>query len=226
MKHIFTLSLLFMVIVGYSQDSLQWVEKLPSDVRVFRKPTYFSTPNNKFPGSNVQIVGYSNDFLKVKMDDGSEGYVLSDFVPNGNRYEQILIHRMAEDVVAKKGLYFASIEVYQRNMSDGVDVRIVMGYNGNKVIKYIHIFINPYNGVGDSVSDQITGQKTIKYTLTGPVDFLKPSELIAEQLFYSSTAVCVQINKVEIEYMDGTKEIYIRDLPQLFLPSMVNDCSY
>lgn len=91
------------------------------------------------------------------------------------------------------------------NSAGGVSVKIRFRNDTQKVIKYITFITIPYNAVNDVVSSQFDSQQG-RLQATGPIDAGKTSEFYWENCWYNSTIVEAKIAKVEILYMDGTKE--------------------
>lgn len=103
------------------------------------------------------------------------------------------------------------------NSADGVDVKIAWINSSPKTIKYITFDVIPYNAVGDIVSCRIRNESNRRLKSTGPFatgegdayysDYLnKWYGGIWETVWYNNTVVRLEFDKIEIEYMDGTKE--------------------
>ena len=118
------------------------------------------------------------------------------------------------------------IRVYELNVddinsADGVDVEITWINKSDKTIKYIVFEVVPYNAVDDVVKCRIRNESNRRLQSTGPFAtgegdaylytsvFGDKSEWwggIWEAVWYNNTVVRLEFNKIEIEYMDGTKE--------------------
>src|SRR5699024_3813016 len=161
---------------------------------------------DNFRGQEVKIIGYSNGFLKLAIDDNTFGYTIPTFIPNGKQYEKILQEKLEKEISSKKGVYFLSNEVHSINSADGVDIRIVFGYNGEKSIKYLSLKMKSYNRAGDQVSDKISGDKIFTIDLKGLINKFNHRAFTHDAFFYNSTAVCMELINVSLEFMDGTKK--------------------
>lgn len=98
-----------------------------------------------------------------------------------------------------------------------------------KTIKYIRYKLVAYNEVGDVVRGSIKRTSTSTLLDTGPHEFVLrngPQWSSWDPLLYNSSITCMKITRAEVEFMDGTKAIYVRDLPNLLADGFTNDCSY
>lgn len=82
-----------------------------------------------------------------------------------------------------------------------VNVKLSFLNNSRKIIKYATFYFTPYNRVGDSVEYQM------KMLFTGPLE----SEYYMENFstmeeWNNDTISSIVLDKVEVEYMDGTQE--------------------
>lgn len=93
----------------------------------------------------------------------------------------------------------------------GVDISIAWENRSPKTIKYIYFTVTPYNAVGDVVSCEITNNSTVCVYCTGPYEQYEGCYLLGilvgstwENVWYRNSVAYFTIDKVEIEYMDGT----------------------
>ena len=95
-----------------------------------------------------------------------------------------------------------------------VSVRFSFKNNTSKTIKYLRIYVTPYNAVGDvppSVlnvqSSSIVDNGTACLVYTGPI---KPGKIVKDietgNVWHHLTIVRCKLERAEIEYMDGGKE--------------------
>lgn len=103
------------------------------------------------------------------------------------------------------------INVYtsEPNSASGVDIHTIWKNTSNKTIKYISFYWTPYNAVNDEVPCLIRGFKNWGGKVTGPI---KPGQVYGygrswECLWYNNTIKRATLDKIEIEYMDGTSKI-------------------
>lgn len=116
---------------------------------------------------------------------------------------------------AQKKLRIHDKGVYDINSVGGVDVEIVWENRSEKVVKYIYFTVTPINAVGDAVECRITRESKKILKSTGPFEQFEGGYIylsitgeiwgdIWENVWYNGTVDHIQINSVEIEYMDGT----------------------
>ncbi len=94
------------------------------------------------------------------------------------------------------------------NSAGGVDLILYWKSTSTKTIKYIYIYVTPYNRVGDVESSNIGGKTTSKCKLIGPYNSGDGGRSTFENVWYNSSISSARIEKIEIEYNDGTSEIY------------------
>lgn len=110
-------------------------------------------------------------------------------------------------------------KIEEINSADGVDISITCQYLDNsKDIKYLEFTMEPYNCVGDRVSGRYDSGRKIGQ-ITGPIS-ASNERLVYHwgTMWYNSTICSIKIVKVEVEYMDGTKYIYVKELPKISSP--------
>lgn len=116
------------------------------------------------------------------------------------------------------------------NAADGVSMHLAFLPTNRKTIKYIRANVTAYNEVGDRVLGRHNDSYSRPLNITGPLEVAEyPVEVESfywENLWYNSTITCARMTRLEVEYMDGTRGIYVRDLPQLYAEGFSNDCSY
>ena len=102
----------------------------------------------------------------------------------------------------------STVETWQSgpNSAGGVSVRICYKNDTEKTIKYATFTVVPYNAVKDRVSCSIS-RKSEKYlSITGPIAPNAQNRPYWENCWYNNTISTVVLTKIEIEYMDGSKE--------------------
>ena len=100
------------------------------------------------------------------------------------------------------------------NSAGGISVKWSFKNNTDKTIKYASFWMTPLNAVNDVVSCSIRRKSTDGVKFTGP---LAPGALYQnafwENAWYNNSIRTVRMDKVYIEYMDGTTEsIYPVDI--------------
>ncbi len=113
------------------------------------------------------------------------------------------------------------------NSVGGVEVSIAFANRDSvRTLKYIHFTVTPYNAVGDAVASSIGRESTQRLSVTGPI---APRSKVEERhwapVWYNSTVTCLLLNRVDVEYMDGSKYSYVRELPSVLSPAMRNSCA-
>lgn len=94
------------------------------------------------------------------------------------------------------------------NSAGGLQYWCFTKYIGSKQIKYYTIFYEMFNSVGDPAYDDIKGLSVFSTKTSGPVD---PGNYIVDisddrPVVYCWNCDRLQINTIELEYMDGTKD--------------------
>lgn len=97
----------------------------------------------------------------------------------------------------------------ESNSAGGLQFLWAHKYMGTKEVKYYTLYIKLYNAVGDEVEDEIKGNSQIKLKMIGPIN---PGEYLLatssrDPLLYCSLCDKITIEKIELEYMDGTKDM-------------------
>ena len=123
--------------------------------------------------------------------------------------------------ILEKGspLNIIGTKIEEINPADGVDISVTWQYLDNtKDIKYLYFTMLPYNCVGDPISGRYDkGSKRGK--ITGPISSSnKRQESHWETFWYNNTVCSIKITKVEVEYMDGSKYTYVKELPKISSP--------
>lgn len=100
-------------------------------------------------------------------------------------------------------------EVWQSgpNSAGGVSVQFRYGNDSDKTVKYVTFTVVPYNAVKDVQSCTISGISEARLQVTGPINAKDADSCTFENVWYNSTISTVELTKIEIEYMDGSKEI-------------------
>lgn len=96
---------------------------------------------------------------------------------------------------------------YGANSAGGVALRFTYKNDTEKTIKYAYFTVVPYNAVKDKVSCTVkrVSEQTVK--ITGPIEPNIHRTPRWENLWYNNTIRTVELKEIEIEYMDGSKEV-------------------
>lgn len=75
-------------------------------------------------------------------------------------------------------------------------------------IKYICVYLKPYNSVGDAVGCTVQGHSTFGINITGPIEVGDTWRGYSEGMWYNHSIVGAAVEYATVEYMDGTKELF------------------
>lgn len=133
----------------------------------------------------------------------------------------------AEEAIRKKypDLLVHSVSPSLPNSAGGIDVNLVFEVMNGKTVKYLQLEVSAFNAVGDRVLKTSPGDPTGRLRYTGPVQKSDGLESASwETVWYNSTISCVRVDKIRVEYLDGSSATYIKDLPMIFHPDFSNKC--
>lgn len=140
-------------------------------------------------------------YYKVESAD-TTGWVSKNDVPSDQEYRQ---NRRLVDKLKDKGYTVVPVfQTFGKNSADGVNLRFGVTNISDKTVKYVRSTVELFNSVGDPVEGENSGESIAKAKLTGPI---KPGEAGTakfENLWYSSTATCAELNGLQVEFMDGS----------------------
>ena len=112
-------------------------------------------------------------------------------------------HKVTEEIKKLSPITFLSIR-YNIDSVGGVEWDFEIKSNSQKTIKYITMYWNCYNAVGDLVKDQITGKTNYGIKITGPIEYGYSSTWNNTSKFYNHNFDHLKMTKVQVEFMDGT----------------------
>lgn len=95
------------------------------------------------------------------------------------------------------------------NSVGGVSFTVTFQNTSDKVIKYADFTVTPFNRVGDIATSEIADLSTTSLRATGPfaLDYNGSRGIEWGPVWYNSTIAFSLIEKIEIEFMDGTTQI-------------------
>ena len=96
-------------------------------------------------------------------------------------------------------------KVLERNALSGLGMQTIFYNASGKDIKYVTFTYAPYNQVNDIVTDQYGGTIVSKKH-TGPIESGAMSIATFDGIWYDDTITEIILEKVSIDYMDGTSE--------------------
>lgn len=138
----------------------------------------------------------------------------------------------------KKIITIAGVNVSKPNSAGGCNVTIAFKNTSKKEIKYIYYTVTPYNGVKDVVCCDIRDYSSTLLQKTGPIepgyanyvedwgynsDYYVTVSGRWSNVWYNYGIKYIKLNKIKIEYMDGSILIINEDLVKdCFIPCKDN----
>ena len=92
------------------------------------------------------------------------------------------------------------------NSAGGLDVKGTIVNTGEKTIKYITIYFQPFNAVGDAVGCDVHNVSERGLRCTGPIAPNGTHDFWGENHWYNHSIKTVKVTKAAIQYMDGSEE--------------------
>jgi hypothetical protein len=203
-------------------------------------------------GAKLSVTGYvpgpGGSYGAWRVSDGIRtAYLTTPFLVlhrngsplNGRNAEKQVAIAMAEFAAAiqrERSVLFKdhdfivmSISPYGPSSAGGVGVRSTYRHlKAGSVIKYLTFVVEAYNAVGDRVTDQVTGESTKSFQITGPIRTADEAEAdresVWEPAWYNRTVTCLMLKTVRVQYMDGTEKTFEGDDPQIRHPEFRNSC--
>ncbi len=77
-----------------------------------------------------------------------------------------------------------------------------------QTLKYVTVYLTPYNSVGDPVNCTVKGHSTYGINITGPISVGQKWEGYASDMWYNNTIVSAKIDHVDVTYNDDKIERY------------------
>ena len=176
---------------------------------------------------DYKCVGLLDGYFEVKSLNGRIGWIRELSVDNYADYREIMIWRkISKARRSGQDLLINNIAIDRSGYANGVSFVIKWLYtNPRKTIKYIYFTVVPYNSVGDIQKCEITGRSAFTGQETGPINFSTYFEVsYMENAWYNPTITCIKLIKVRVEYMDGSRYTYIRELPKILDKNFRNSC--
>lgn len=94
------------------------------------------------------------------------------------------------------------------NQAGGIGTQISLQNTAGKTIKYVTVYVIPFNAVGDQVNCTVRGHSVYGIKITGPIAVGQKWEGYSDGMWYNNSVVAAKIDHVHCVYMDGTEEIY------------------
>lgn len=123
--------------------------------------------------------------------------------------------------------YVLKLGIDRVNSANGVEPYIeLINPNKDSAIKYATFALTLYNGVGDAVQSSIGGGATKLVQFTGPLTHAAGSTPVSwGPVWYNSTAKCIALQSVSIEFMNGRKVSFSgKQLRSVLASTLKNSC--
>lgn len=93
----------------------------------------------------------------------------------------------------------------------GVSYEITFYNLSGKTIKYIHLYVTPYDILGDVAPSAVNAKTKAELMLEGPIGPEDKTSFMWENVWFNRKISCIEPNSIEINYMDGSTEVLNRD---------------
>ncbi len=173
-----------------------YVDKIVNETYNTNSNTFYDLGSGKKLG---HILGLAKFDLK--------GYITTGVLVNTQ--EQLVYAILDNDVKKQKISTPILITDYSTKLNSvgGVNFNLTVANNSGKTINYIHYTVHVINRVGDTVYDTISGKKSFRLKDTGPYASNTTPSGVWETIMYNYSAYDVVIDKIEIEYKDGSTDV-------------------
>ena len=89
-----------------------------------------------------------------------------------------------------------------------IGAAIVLENLAGKTLKYVTVYLAPYNNVGDQVGCTVGQYSVYGIEVTGPIPVGQTWQGYSDGMWYNNSIVSARIHHVHCVYMDGTEEMY------------------
>lgn len=93
----------------------------------------------------------------------------------------------------------------------GVSYELSLYNLSGKTIKYLYLYVTPYNITGDTAPSAVNGKVKAELMLKGPIDADDRTSFTWENVWFNRNITCIEPNSIEIKYVDGSTETLNRD---------------
>lgn len=198
------------------------------DVDVHQSPSLDNVSGTVYPGRQMSVLSMAKRTYSdgsggtvYEVETGSlKGWVKSEHVTTPSQYRED--KKLLESLRSSGKTAIPSRQAVGKNSADGITVSLVVGnISDTKTIKYIRATWKLFNGVGDPVRGENSGESTAEVKLTGPIKPKELSTFTAENVWYSSTGTCAELRGVQVQHIDGSTST-ITDLNSVSRPSIAD----
>lgn len=194
--------------------------QLNADATQFEDSDDVKTVENLVRGDILILLESEPTFDDYEVKHKSNaGYVDSSavsFINDKNR-DDVFSFRNKKKRLREQGfelLLYSSGEIV--NSADGVSFYVnLLNNSKSRTIKYIRFYIAPFNPVGDMVKGDVQDRSEKTVRAVGPIKPDNDAHYEFDNVWYNATIECVEIRRVDVEYMDGHEFVYINDLSKI-----------
>jgi len=124
----------------------------------------------------------------------------------GELHQLVLAHQNVSQTA--RPITILGHNVSRPNSAGGVDFTVSFQNTSGKIIKYARFTVTAINAVGDPVGCSVRGPGPATANLTGPVMPMAIENTGSwwSCLWYNNTAAFARLDKVEVDFMDGTSQ--------------------
>jgi hypothetical protein len=104
---------------------------------------------------------------------------------------------------------------WRLNSAGGVEPIIRVANISSKTVKYVSVFANAFNSVGDPENNTLKDRtNTMRLKLVGPVESgqIVSYDYDGNPPFYNNVVSCFEVSKIVVDYIDGTNYTMVKDL--------------
>lgn len=196
-------------------------------------------------GDSLEVRGIVNPYAYVTLPDGRAGKIGIEYLrfTRGDIQALMAAGEAFTTTVERREMERERVEAAYREAGAAVQIedlfaistarsgnaRVALFYrylHPTQQLKYLRVTVQPYNRVGDRLTDDVSRRGEFVLNVTGPLSADVVGE-VAEwnDVWFNSATSCARITRVEVTYMDDSREVFVRDLPDVFGPGYVNGCS-
>lgn len=168
---------------------------------------YIMTNGEKASNNDTKQVSGSVEEKNINKTEEPKSATIGDIlnaIDETNKEQKVQIN--PKDIIRIKGVTTSS-----PNSAGGVDLNVKWTNMSDKTIKYITFTAYPVNAVGDVVYSDINRYALGKFRgqETGPIEKGQGNKAgwVFENAWYNNTIIKANLTQIDIEYMDGTRQI-------------------
>lgn len=188
----------------------------------------------------VEALAYNGAYWKVRYKN-TEGWVMRLFVDEGEGAE--LVKQESSSVATTEESMDAQKELWMReregkkflltafdllpNSAGGISVQYAFEHlDSTRTIQEVVFSLTPYNESGAIERGRNSGASTRRLRRFGPVSVYDGEQRFQfENIWYNEKIECIQIDRIDISYANGTRNSFYKDVDTLLSSDIDNDCS-